>query len=81
MNKMQKIGISVVGALALTLAVASPSMAVDVAFDYSDYTTTIFTVLGGLGVALGLVLSAALLIRAITWGVPKLVRFFVRLAG
>lgn len=54
---------------------------VDAPFDYSDFTATIFTVLGGLGAALGLVLSAALLIRAITWGVPKLVKFFTRLAG
>lgn len=70
-------------ALVLAIAVGAPGILpmVDAPFDYSDFTATIFTILGGLGVALGLVLSAALLIRAITWGVPKLVKFFTRLAG
>lgn len=81
MNKVQKIGLAVLGGVAVTLGMALPASAADAPFDYSDFTDTIFVVLGGLGAALGLVLSAALLLRAITWGVPKLVKFFIRLAG
>lgn len=62
-------------ALALPMAVGDP-----VAADYSVFATAILIVLGGLAAALGLVVAGALGIRAITWGVPKLVKFFTRLA-
>jgi hypothetical protein len=53
----------------------------DTPVDLSTETATITTVLGGLGAALGLVIAGALAIKAVTWGVPKIVRFFTRLAG
>lgn len=49
-------------------------------FDYSPFTTALFTILGGLAAALGTVLAAALLLRAIFWGVPRLVAFFTMLS-
>ncbi len=54
---------------------------VDAPVDLTSETATITTVLSGLGAALGLVIAAALAVKAITWGVPKIVRFFTKLAG
>lgn len=48
-----------------------------------DYTTVagdINTVMSGLSAGLGLVIVAALGVKGITWGVPKIVRFFTKLA-
>lgn len=54
---------------------------VDTPVDYTAQAGTIDTILGGLGAGLGLVIAAALAVKGITWGVPKIVRFFVKLAG
>lgn len=47
--------------------------------DYTAFAGDITTVLGGLGAGLGLVIAAALAVKGVTWGVPKIVRFFTRL--
>lgn len=49
--------------------------------DYTSFAPEITTPLGGLAAGLMLVVGGALAVKGITWGVPKLVRFFTRLAG
>lgn len=48
--------------------------------DYTTIAGDITTVMSGLGAGLGLVIVAALGVKGITWGVPKIVRFFTKLA-
>lgn len=59
-------------------ALASLLPTVDAPFDYSTAAGTIGTVLGGLGAGLLAVLAAALGIRAVRWGIPKIIGFFSR---
>lgn len=49
-----------------------------VAYDYSIAANAITDVLGGLGLGLMLVLTAALTVKAVRWGIPKVVSFFTR---
>ena len=53
---------------------------VDTPVDYTVFAGSITTVLSGLVTGLGLVIAAALAIKGVTWGVPKIVRFFTRLS-
>ena len=48
------------------------------AYDYSIAANAITDVLGGLGLGLMLVLTAALAVKAVRWGIPKIVGFFTR---
>jgi hypothetical protein len=50
------------------------------ATDYTEVVTSVTTAFSGLGAALLVVVAAALTIKGITWGVPKIVRFFTKLA-
>lgn len=52
---------------------------VDTPVDYTTFAGSVTTVLGGLVAGLGLVIAGALAIKGVTWGVPKLIRFFTRL--
>ena len=56
-------------------------LATDTPADYSAVGTTIGVVFGGLVAGLTAVVAGALGIRAIRWGVPKLVGFFQRIDG
>lgn len=51
---------------------------VDAAYDYTSAAGSISTILGGLGAGLLLVLGAALAVKAVRWGIPKIVGFFTR---
>ena len=53
---------------------------VDTPVDYTSFAGSLTTILGGLVTGLGLVIAGALAIKGVTWGVPKLVRFFTRLS-
>lgn len=51
---------------------------IDTPYDYTTAAATVETVLGGLGAGLILVLGAALAVKAVRWGIPKIVGFFTR---
>ncbi len=53
---------------------------VDTAYDYSSAAGTVGTILGGLGAGLLAVLAAGLAVRAVRWGIPKIISFFSRTA-
>lgn len=48
--------------------------------DYDAIADSVIAGFAGLGAALLVVVAAALAIKGITWGVPKIVRFFTKLA-
>lgn len=45
-------------------------------FDYLPASATIAIVLGSLGAGMAAMLGTALLIRAVRWGVPRIIAFF-----
>lgn len=50
------------------------------AFDFSDVAGAVTTVLGGIGAGLVAVIAGGLAVRAVTWGFPKIIRFFTKIA-
>jgi hypothetical protein len=54
---------------------------VDTPYDFGTAGSTVSTVLGGLATGLTGVIALALTVTAVMWGVPRIVKFFKRLAG